>query len=605
MILLNLLTSQNIINELDARVIEEEAKQSPIPIDEILYKHNIPDAAILTARNAIYNIPVWNGSKDLASKELYDLIDKDRSERYFAIPLGIKEDEIDFITGEIKNNKDKNTLEFRKDLGDDFIQNKNIQNEVFIGIVDPEKNNVLDAIQFIMTSAGISYKVYLISLNEYKRRFAAYAADGVNAFPQYTHKKDNNQLNVEKIEDITEEDDIINPSLIDTMPIQKLVNIFVKNAINNNASDIHIEHVGDNVRVRNRIDGILNTWVTLPVHMHSAVIARIKILCGLRLDEKRKPQDGRFSVIYEKHKVDFRVSTFPGYYGEKVVIRILDSYRGVKKLEDIGLSKRHLEQIRNAIKRPYGIILISGPTGSGKTTTLYSMLNEIDRDKKNVVSLEDPIEYNIPSMNQSQIFPEIGYSFATGLRSILRQDPDVIMVGEIRDAETAGLAIQAALTGHLVFSTIHTNNAIGVITRLIDMGVDPFLIAPTINLAIAQRLVHKIADGAAEEINDIGITKLIEHSFSDLPEEYKKDLSLDKNPHNAKEITGNVSGLKGREAVFEILEIDQEIENLIIKKASEEEIWKVARKKGMMSMKEGAIIKSIEGKIPFTEVNGL
>jgi type IV pilus assembly protein PilB len=306
--------------------------------------------------------------------------------------------------------------------------------------------------------------------------------------------------------------------------------------------------------------------------MHSAVIARIKILCGLRLDEKRKPQDGRFSVKYQGHKIDFRTSTFPGYYGEKVVIRVLDSYRGVKKLEDIGLSERHLKQIRAAIERPFGMVLISGPTGSGKTTTLYSMLNELDRDKRNVVSLEDPVEYNIPSMNQSQIFPEIGYTFATGLRSILRQDPDVIMVGEIRDAETAELAIQAALTGHLVFSTIHTNNSIGVITRLIDMGVDPFLIAPTINLAIAQRLVHRIVPGAEKEIEDVGIKEIITKSFEDLPMEYKKDLPLDKNPHNAQSISSNPSGLKGRMPVFEILEIDKEIENLIMHKASEEDI---------------------------------
>ena len=600
MILLNLLASQNIISELEAKTIEEEAKKSPVPIDEILMEHNVPDVAILTARNAIHNVPVYDGSSDLASKIVYDLLDRDKSEKYLAIPLILREreDEIDLPASEnFQQNKENK----------DFIKNKNINinDEVLIGVVDPERNNVLDAMQFLMTEAGVTYKIYLISLSEFKRRFAGYATDGLEITPVYSHKKGEGELARETIEDITNEDETIAVSLIDSAPIQKVVNIFLKNAISKNASDIHIEHVGDHVRTRNRVDGILNSWISVPIHMHAPIVARIKILCGLRLDEKRKPQDGRFSVKYEGHKIDFRVSTFPGYYGEKVVIRILDSFRGVKKLEEIGLSNAHLRQIRNALEKPYGMILISGPTGSGKTTTLYSMLNELDREKQNVVSLEDPIEYNIPSMNQSQIFPEIGYTFATGLRSVLRQDPDIIMVGEIRDGETAQLAIQAALTGHLVFSTIHTNTATGVITRLLDMGVDPFLIAPTINLAIAQRLVHKIVPGAEQEIKDIGIQKNIAASFEDLPEEFKKDLPLDKNPHNAKPITGNPAGVKGRMPVFEILEIDQEIQNLILKKASEEEIWKVARKKGMIKMQEDAMLKSIAGTVPFTEVNSL
>jgi type IV pilus assembly protein PilB len=227
----------------------------------------------------------------------------------------------------------------------------------------------------------------------------------------------------------------------------------------------------------------------------SALTARIKILSNMRLDEKRKPQDGRFSAKIDGRKIDFRVSTFPTYFGEKVVMRILDQAKGVKNFQEMGLTKRHLELINAAIKRPYGMILISGPTGSGKTTTLYSMLNLIDRERKNVLSLEDPVEYNIEGVSQSQVRPEIGYTFANGLRTTLRQDPNVIMVGEIRDKETAQLAIQAALTGHLVLSTIHTNNAVGIVPRLVDMGVDPYLIAPTLVLAIAQRLALTLCPG--------------------------------------------------------------------------------------------------------------
>lgn len=598
MILLNLLVSQNVISDLEAKAIEEEAKTSAVPIDEILSEHDVPEVAILTARNAIYGIPVFNGDKDLADGNLYSMIDKDKAERYLAIPLGMRsmaEEKDKKIISSFETSKNKN----------DFIKNKDINDEVLVGIVDPERKNVLDALQFLLTSAGVSYKIYIISLSEFKRRFEGYAVNGENAIPQYTHKREEGEEIKDELQDITDEDENIPESLVDSMPMAKVINIAIKSAIVNLASDIHVENMGDHVRIRYRIDGVLMTQFNIPNARSSAVVARIKILSGMKLDEKRKPQDGRFSVKYQGHKIDFRVSTFPTYYGEKVVIRILDSYRGVKKLEDIGMSKVHLAQIKMALEKPYGIVLISGPTGSGKTTTLYSMLNEVDREKKNVVSLEDPVEYNIPSMNQSQIFPEIGYTFATGLRSILRQDPDVIMVGEIRDAETAQLAIQAALTGHLVFSTIHTNNSIGVITRLLDMGVDPFLIAPTLILAIAQRLVRKIDTNCGQEIDEPGVKAIISESFKTLGDEFKKDIPLDKNPSNAVPSSSNPSGLKGRIPVVEILEIDQEIENLILARKPEEDIWQAARRKGMVSMREDAMIKSLKGIVPFTEVDSL
>lgn len=592
MILINFLVSQNVISELEARTIEDEANQSNAPVDEILISRNIPEAAILTARNAIYGIPVYNGDRELAEKNIYNLIDKDKAEKYLVIPMSVN-----FLKG--NNTEDDNTR-------NDFIKNKEITNEIIIGVVDPDRKNALDALQFILASAGVTYKVFLISLTEFKRRFAGYSQDGETAPTlKYTHRVGQLEGTKEDLMDITDEDDNLVEALLDSIPMIKMVNVILKNAISNLASDIHIENIGDSFRVRIRIDGVLATKFIIPVARHQSMVARIKILCGLKLDEKRKPQDGRFSVLFNGYKVDFRVSTFPSYYGEKVVIRILDSYRGVKKLEEIGLSKEHMTLLRKAIDKPYGIILISGPTGSGKTTTLYSILNELDREKENVVSLEDPIEYNIPSMNQSQVFPEIGYTFANGLRSILRQDPDVIMVGEIRDGETAQLAIQAALTGHLVFSTIHTNNSIGVVTRLLDMGVDPYLIAPTLNLAIAQRLTRKIADGCGEEIQDEGMKAIINESFKTLPEEYKKDLNLDRNPYKAVGNEKNKEGLKGRVPVFEMLEVDGEVEQLILKKGTEEQIWESARKNGMITMKEDAMIKSLEGKIPFTEVETL
>ncbi|MCC7004698.1 type II/IV secretion system protein, partial [Candidatus Nomurabacteria bacterium] len=304
--------------------------------------------------------------------------------------------------------------------------------------------------------------------------------------------------------------------------------------------------------------------------------------------------------------IDFRVSTFPVFYGEKVVMRILDQEKGVKKLEEIGLNEKTLKMVRNAISKPYGLILISGPTGSGKSTTLYSMMNEVDREENNVLSLEDPVEYNIDGISQSQVRPEIGYTFANGLRTTLRQDPDIIMVGEIRDKETAQLAIQAALTGHLVFSTIHTNTATGIIPRLIDMGVDPYLIPPTLVLGIAQRLVRKIYPGTERKIPIEGSIKVaIEKEFSDLPQKYREELPKVDEFLGIEPSAECPSGTRGRMAVFELFEMDKDVESIILKNPVESEIYKVVRNKGMITMKNDAIIKALNKEIPFEEVNKL
>jgi type II secretory ATPase GspE/PulE/Tfp pilus assembly ATPase PilB-like protein len=337
--------------------------------------------------------------------------------------------------------------------------------------------------------------------------------------------------------------------------------------------------------------------------VYNGVIARIKILSKLRLDEKRKPQDGGFSVKIEGRKIDFRVSTMPSYYGEKVVMRILDSQKGVKPLDQLNMSKENLALVREALAKPYGLILMTGPTGSGKTTTLYSMINELDHEEENVVSLEDPVEYHIEGVNQSQVAPEIGYTFASGLRSILRQDPDVIMVGEIRDKETAELAIQAALTGHLVFSTLHTNSAVGAIPRLIDMGIDPYLIAPTLVLCMAQRLARKIYPSSKQEIPLDDMTKtMIDKQFLDLPAEFKKNINLESSIFEAVPSKECPSGMLGRVPVYEMFKIDKEMQEIILKKPQEQEIFKLARSRGMLTIREDAIIKSMEGLIPFKEV---
>jgi type IV pilus assembly protein PilB len=395
--------------------------------------------------------------------------------------------------------------------------------------------------------------------------------------------------------------------IIEDAPVKKIVATVLRYAIEGGASDIHIEPMREKVRVRYRVDGQLNTSIELPKNIIEALVARIKILCDMKLDEKRKPQDGRFSARTDGRKIDFRVSTFPTYYGEKVVMRILDQDKGVQKLDQLGFLPDHLDMLKRALNKPYGLILISGPTGSGKTTTLYSMLMELDRETENVLSLEDPVEYNMEGISQSQVHAEIGYTFAAGLRTTLRQDPDIIMVGEIRDKETAQLAIQAALTGHLVLSTIHTNTAVGIVPRLIDMGIDPYLIAPVLILGMAQRLVGKAYPPANLEVPvSDSIKELISAEFKDLPEQYKKIIPPLDTLYTINPTPDCPRGIKGRAGVFEMYEMDKQLESIILKDPTEVNMRNHLRvNKGMITMKEDAIIKALQKKTPFEEINNL
>jgi type IV pilus assembly protein PilB len=568
MILLSELVKRSVISSLEAREILLSLDNSEyVDVDEALirYKTSYEDIAIL--RSDLYSLSIYD--KPLTVEHKLNYFDIEDMRKYLLLPISF------------------------------------IDNTLSIGIVDPARTDTLEFIENVASRNKIKYVLYILPKDKFtdsisktfddmnlKEKLIISANEGGLVLSDVNKPTAN--MDKQMVEDISEAGKKLSDNIEDES-IDDIVNNLLYNAIANNASDIHVEHVGQNVRVRDRVDGSLSEVLTLPANMHASLTARIKILCNMKLDEKRKPQDGRFSIRLDNHKVDFRVSSMPGYYGEKIVMRILDSYRGVRKLEDIGFSIKHLDQIRKALQRPYGMVLISGPTGSGKTTTLYSMINEIDRETSNV-----------PSMNQSQIFPEIGYTFANGLRSILRQDPDVIMVGEIRDSETAQLAVQAALTGHLVFSTIHTNNSVGVITRLIDMGVDPFLIAPTLCLSIAQRLVPQIYPKCESKIEMTeGIKAMVLKNFETLPDEYKSAIDLNRPLYEAIPSSEAPSGTKGRMPVLEILDIDNEIQQAIITKKSEEELWTIARKKGMLTMREDAILKSMNGKVPFVEINGL
>ena len=478
-----------------------------------------------------------------------------------------------------------------------------------VGVTDPENIQAMDALQFISTKIGLPFKVFIISKKDYEGIMETYKGMGSQVEEALKELNQDEMSDIKGLneENLSKEIKSIKAGeemkIVEDAPVIKIVAVILRNAIEGGASDIHIEFTGEKVKVRFRVDGTLHTTIVLPPNVYSGIVARIKILAKLRLDEKRKPQDGSFGTSIDGRKIDFRVSTMPAYYGEKVVMRILDSEKGVKPLDQLGLSEVNLNIIREAIKRPYGLILVTGPTGSGKSTTLYSIMNELDKEKSNIVSLEDPVEYHMPDINQSQMMPEIGYTFASGLRSILRQDPDIIMVGEIRDKETAQLAIQAALTGHLVVSTLHTNNAIGAVPRLVDMGVDPYLIAPTLIVSIAQRLARMTCPTSRKLVPlDPGIRAQIEEQMKDLPIEFKKDI-ISKNEMYETVPSGECpSGTRGRIAVFEMFKVDKEMQAVILKDPTNSAIYKSARSKGMLMMREDAMLKSIQGIIPYTEV---
>ncbi|OHA17102.1 MAG: hypothetical protein A3G52_03855 [Candidatus Taylorbacteria bacterium RIFCSPLOWO2_12_FULL_43_20] len=572
MSILETLAEKKIINESDIPFIKKEAIEGGVTIEEILEKRGISRDIIANNRSDSSNIPKRSLENQIIPFDVLKYVPEESAIYYRFVPIGVKDGVLE------------------------------------VGVVDPDNIEARDALAFISSKINLPYKIFLISNTDFERVIEMYK--GLSGEVTEALSELDAELEKETKQEKEGKEDVVvkqgKTTIIEDAPVTKIVATILHYATAGNASDIHIEHTDQNIRVRFRVDGTLNTSLVLPVKVHSAVVARIKILSNMKLDEKRKPQDGRFSAKIEGRKVDFRVSTFPSYYGEKVVMRILDTEKGVRSLDAIGLSQRNLSLIREGIKRPYGLILISGPTGSGKSTTLYSMLNELDKETQNVLSLEDPVEYNMPGMSQSQVRPEIGYTFATGLRTTLRQDPDVIMVGEIRDKETAGLAVQAALTGHLVFSTIHTNDAAGVIPRLLDMGVDRYLIAPTLILAIAQRLVKMLPPGGGKPIPVEGSIKMmIEKQFSTLPEKFRKDIKFGDNLYEIQPTTECPKGTSGRAAVMEVLEMNKDIEKVILGSASASELASKAREQGMLTMKEDAIIKAFNREIPFEEVNRL
>ena len=565
--ILEKLVGENLISANDEKKIREEVKKSGKSPEEVIFLGGfLSEDDLFNFKSKITKFPLKKVNPDKINQSVLAVIPKESAEFYKIIPLAI--------------NKENKILE--------------------VGMVFPENSQAEEAIKFLARQEKLSLKVYLIRISDFKKCFQKY---------QIPEKEMQNAL--EELEKESRKEETGTSSrdfsrLVEDAPVVKMVAVILRQAIEGRASDIHIEPTRKNLRVRYRMDGILYASLFLPLRIHPAIIARIKILSGLKIDETRMPQDGRFSTKFNDKRIDFRVSTFPTGFGEKVAIRVLDPEKGLKSPDDLGLNPRNLRVLKSAIGKPYGMILTTGPTGCGKSTTLYAILRSLNKDKVNIVTLEDPIEYFIEGINQSQVKPEINYTFARGLRQILRQDPDIIMVGEIRDSETASLAIHAALTGHLVLSTIHTTSAVGVVPRLIDMGIKQFLIAPTLNLVMSQRLVRVLCPYCKKKVRlESEKEKYVREKLKNIPKEALPDIDR-KGPLYAYEPVGckkcNYKGYSGRVALFEMIEMTPELANIINENPTNLAILKEARRQKMVTMEEDGVIKALQGITSIEEV---
>lgn len=468
----------------------------------------------------------------------------------------------------------------------------------------------LPAIDFIKKKVGLKILPRLTDTESMKDALRQYQKTLKDEFGEIIMKETSalKVLAEENGEEVSEAD---LKKMAEDLPVVRIVDTLLRHAIVQNASDIHIEPMEEEVLIRYRIDGILHDAMKLPKHAAPTIAARIKVLANLKLDEKRLPQDGRFKMEMDGQKVSFRVSILPVYHGEKIVMRLLRENRSGYSLEGIGFHGSTLERINEAMKQTTGIILITGPTGSGKTTTLYTILDLLNTPEVNISTIEDPIEYQMPRINQTQVRPQIGYTFANGLRSLMRQDPDVIMVGEIRDEETANLAINAALTGHLVLATVHTNSASGTVARLIDMGVEPFLLVSTLRVAIGQRLVRRLCDQkerytlSAGEKSELEKNLDMDHVLSTLKEEeiIGKSDSWG-SVHFARPQTSAEceDGYAGRMGIHEVLPMSSAIKEIVLRNGTADEIEAQACKEGMLKMVEDGVFKAAQGMTSIEEV---
>jgi len=558
------LIKKGILEKEKAASLAEEVKTSGKKEEELILEKGIVSENFLFELKSDYlKIPLKKIRPEEIPMEILEQIPEETARYYQMVPLAKKE----------------NILE--------------------VGMVYPEDLASQESLSFLARRGKFTYQVFLITETNFKNILSRYKAPKREVGKALEELEA--ELKTKKVSKLVEIE-----RLVEEAPISKVVAVILRYGVEGEASDIHIEPLRDKLRVRFRTLGVLHSSIILPIRLLLAIVSRIKILANLRIDETRIPQDGRFSTRVQDRDIDFRVSTFPTTMGEKVAIRILDPIVGLKKFEELGVSGRNFEMVKAAIEKPYGMILVVGPTGSGKTTTLYAILQLLNKEGVNIVTLEDPIEYFIEGVNQSQVRPEIGYDFSRGLRQIVRQDPDIIMVGEIRDSETVALATHAALTGHIVLSTLHTNNAIGVIPRLIDLGVQPFLLPPALSLAVAQRLVRKLCQKCKRRVKPKReIRDLILKEIDKLPEKVKKEIKIEE-PLTISEPVGcrdcHNTGYSGRIALFEILGMTSSLAEIILKESSESKILEEAKRQEMLTMKQDGILKVLDGITTIEEV---
>ena len=481
-------------------------------------------------------------------------------------------------------------------------------NKLSVGMVDFDNFKAISAIDFLANKNNLQVEYFLISdssfaniFKQYKR-FTEEISSALKVKAEEEKKEGEENKEEQAVSSSFEE-------VVKNAPVSKIVSEIIKHAVEAGASDIHIEPLDKETRVRYRIDGILHSSLSLPKNIHESIVARIKVLSNLKLDETRVPQGGRIRLTVSNKDIDFRVSVLPLMGYEKVVMRVLDTTKGMLTLEQLGYQGTNLEAIKKNITKTVGIILVTGPTGSGKSTTLYSVLNILNREGVNIVTLEDPVEYYVEGVNQSQIRPEIGFTFASGLRSLLRQDPDVMMVGEIRDNETAELAIHAALTGHLVLSTLHTNDAIGAIPRLLDMKIEPFLLGSVLNMVVAQRLARRLCNNCKKEKKlPPKMLEDLQTKLKSVPEEILLKNIPDYDPNNIKvyEPVGcvrcNKTGYRSRVAVAEVLDVDDYIRDTILTKNGNLTEDEVRKDQPFININQDGIIKVVQGLTSLEEV---
>lgn len=569
--LTTLLVEEGLVVKADLQQAEADAQANNTPLLALLAERGLVDEELVTHAIAyVSGVPYVNLLKSTVTQEVLSLLPKDVAERFMAVPVA-----------EVNNR-----------LAVAMIDANNVQ------AVDYLANVVQRPLKVFMASeAGVRH-----ILDQYKTDLSSVGE--VAAASQ-------------------EEDERLNDGNIKTIvqdsPITRALNTILEYAIKSRASDVHIEPLEKALKIRCRVDGVLREVMQLPKSLEPALVSRIKILSNLKIDEHRTPQDGQFTVKIAGKEVDLRIAVSPVVWGEQVVIRLLDKTGTSFDLEQMGYSGRALRSVRRGIRYPNGMILTSGPTGSGKSTSLYALIKEIKDDQVNIVTLEDPVEYKMDGVNQIQVNAEVGLTFASGLRSILRQDPDIVMVGEIRDAETANLAVQAALTGHLVFSTLHTNSAAGVLPRLLDMGIEPFLIASTVRTIIGQRLVRRVAPKhdvyQSTPIETQSILTTVGHllprtaadvakvsedlGYKDLPLTGQNAYTLVK----GKDTPTSPRGYAGRAGLFEVMDMTEEIQNLVMARATSAEIQQKAIEQGMITMRQDGYLKALGGVTTIEEVN--